>query len=119
MFVGKTHHLADVRGYAYEHRLVAETKLGRPLVPGECVHHVDGDRTNNSQSNIEVHASHASHKAMHRKRADLRTFGAENPLVHCECGCGATFRKFDSANRPRRFLTGHARRGKTLATTMT
>ena len=26
--VGKEHHLADVRGYAYEHRLIAETKLG-------------------------------------------------------------------------------------------
>lgn len=27
--VGKKHHLADVRGYAYEHRIVAEQKLGR------------------------------------------------------------------------------------------
>src|SRR4051812_41815968 len=26
--VGVGHHLADVRGYAYEHRLVAEQKLG-------------------------------------------------------------------------------------------
>lgn len=28
------HHLADVRGYVYEHRLVAEQKLGRRLVKG-------------------------------------------------------------------------------------
>lgn len=35
--VGTGHHLADVRGYAYEHRLVAERKLGRRLLrmPGE------------------------------------------------------------------------------------
>ena len=27
--VGMDHHLADVRGYAYEHRLVAEKKIRR------------------------------------------------------------------------------------------
>ena len=40
--VGKRHHLADVRGYAYEHRLVAEEKLGRRLTPGEIPHHING-----------------------------------------------------------------------------
>lgn len=30
--VGTGHHLADVRGYAYEHRVVAENSLGRRLV---------------------------------------------------------------------------------------
>lgn len=34
IYVGKHHHLADVRGYAYEHRLVAEQMLGRRLEPG-------------------------------------------------------------------------------------
>lgn len=29
--VGAEHHLADVRDYAYEHRLVAAEKLGRRL----------------------------------------------------------------------------------------
>ena len=33
VFVGKKHHLADVRGYAYEHRLLAEKKLGRNDLP--------------------------------------------------------------------------------------
>lgn len=32
--VGIKHHLADVRGYAYEHRLVAEKKVGRRLRKG-------------------------------------------------------------------------------------
>src|SRR5205809_93254 len=31
LFVGKDHHLADVRGYAYEHRIVAEQAIGRQL----------------------------------------------------------------------------------------
>ena len=42
--VGIGHHLADVRGYAYEHRLVAEAKFGRRLLRGEVVHHADGDK---------------------------------------------------------------------------
>lgn len=42
--VGVEHHLADVRGYAYEHRLVAEEKIGRRLRDDEHVHHVDGDK---------------------------------------------------------------------------
>lgn len=46
--VGVGHLLADVRGYAYEHRVVAEAKLGRRLRKGEHVHHVDGDKTGRS-----------------------------------------------------------------------
>lgn len=39
VYVGKKHHLADVRGYAYQHRLEAEKQLGRRLRKGEEVHH--------------------------------------------------------------------------------
>lgn len=42
--VGTDHHLADVRGYAYEHRLVAEKKMGRRLRKGEQVHHLDENK---------------------------------------------------------------------------
>ena len=52
-------------GYEYEHRLVAGNRLGRPLLPSEHVHHVDGDGLNNDPSNLEV-LSHAEHMARHR-----------------------------------------------------
>lgn len=52
--VGVGHHLADSRGYAYEHRLVAERMLGRRLQGGEEVHHVDRNRQNNAPENLEV-----------------------------------------------------------------
>lgn len=63
IFVGKDHHLADVRGYAYEHRLVAETMLGRRLLPEEIVHHRDENKGNNDQRNLQVFVGDAIHRA--------------------------------------------------------
>ena len=110
--VGVEHPLADVRGYAYEHRLVATKVLGRALRKGEIVHHRDGDKTNNAPTNLEICESIATHSAEHRTvERGLRKPGAPNPLVDCECGCGSRFAKFDSCNRPRRFVSGHNMKG--------
>ncbi len=51
--VGIGHHLADVRGYAYEHRVEAEKKIGRRLRRGEQVHHIDGNKKNNAIANLQ------------------------------------------------------------------
>lgn len=106
--VGRGHHLADSRGYAYEHRLVAEKKLGRRLLPGEQVHHVDHDKLNNAEGNLEVLPSRAHHGVKHRsKSTGKRLPGEPNPLIACACGCGAQLARFDTSKRPRRFVTGH------------
>src|SRR6516225_5321931 len=35
------------RGYVLEHRWIMEQKLGRPLTPGETIHHINHDKTDN------------------------------------------------------------------------
>jgi len=106
--VGVDHHLADVRGYAYEHRLVAELKLGRRLLTGEQVHHKDANKTNNHPDNLEVFGSLAEHMVEHRTVGHGRRLPSEpNEVVQCLCGCGELFAKFDESGRPRRFVPGH------------
>ena len=48
----------------HEHRLVAESRLGRSLLKGEIVHHADGNKRNNDPGNLEV-ITQAEHMRRH------------------------------------------------------
>ena len=76
-----SHPRAWSNGYVFEHILIAERALGRELEwygPGdprsEIVHHLDGDRTNNAQSNLLV-TTYAEHIDMHRDPVTGRNGG--------------------------------------------
>jgi hypothetical protein len=61
-------HKGEPGGYVYEHILVAEQKLGRPILPEERVHHIDGNPANNLKDNIDVFPNGREHSLVHEKR---------------------------------------------------
>jgi replicative DNA helicase len=53
------------RGYVFEHRYVMEAHLGRILEPGETVHHLDGNKENNSIENLVLCRDSGKHQQIH------------------------------------------------------
>lgn len=111
ILVGQGHHLSDSKGYAYEHRIVAEKLLSRKLLKGEIVHHRNGIATDNRPENLEVVPSMHHHKIHHRTTGmDRRLPGELNSYRKCACGCNATFPTYDKSGRPRSYVSGHNKR---------
>lgn len=61
-----SHHLARSNGFVYEHLIVAEEILNRPLKEGEVVHHKNHKRNDNRKENIMVFISNADHSRFHK-----------------------------------------------------
>jgi hypothetical protein len=68
------------------HVLVAEKALGKPLPKGAQVHHVDYDRSNDSNENLVICQNVSYHKLLHRRTDALNACGNANWLRCSKCG---------------------------------
>jgi len=65
---GYVYVLVSRKKYVAEHRVVMEGVLGRPLAPGEIVHHANKKRQDNRPVNLKL-TTRASHPSIHKKLA--------------------------------------------------
>lgn len=73
-YSGSKNNYVKLKG-RHMHRVVMEQVLGRKLLKGEIVHHIDGDKWNNSPENLKVMTQSEHIKLhLHEKKGD----GAED-----------------------------------------
>ena len=77
------HPCANAQGVVYEHHYVMFNKIGRPLQPNECVHHIDRDRSNNDISNLRL-MTKSEHAKLHMLE-DRNGYCLKSICPVCKC----------------------------------
>ena len=72
------HSRANTQGYVPEHVLVCEKALGKPLPEGAEPHHVDGIKSNNTNSNLVLCQDHDYHSLIERRTRAYKACGYAN-----------------------------------------
>lgn len=85
------YHRAMTNGYVLEHIYVAETITGITLKSKNKLHHIDGNRLNNSPNNLVICEDDCYHQLIHLRYEALKATGDPN-LLWCS-GCKEYFTK--------------------------
>lgn len=78
----KDHPRANRHGYVLEHILIAERALGHYLPGGAAVHHVDGNKSNNTHANLVICQDNVYHALLHKRERAHRATGDPHKR-HC------------------------------------
>lgn len=80
------HPRSSRRGYVREHILKSEQALGKSLPTGSVVHHVDGDRKNNENSNLVICQDQSYHLLIHQRMRAYKATGNPESVKcsHCQ-----------------------------------
>jgi len=73
-------------GWILEHRLVVARRLGRPLIKTEVVHHVNGIRHDNRESNLQLltRETHHSYLGTYDKQNRIRDLESRVTILEAE-----------------------------------
>ena len=75
---GKYHAVKMGQKVYQAHRLIVESVLGHELPIGSIVHHIDGNRNNNENSNLVVCPDEIYHQLLHIRQDALQACGNAN-----------------------------------------
>jgi hypothetical protein len=67
--------------YTTEHKIVIENDIGRTLVQGELIHHIDGQRDNNDIDNLHLCSGHKEHKLIHGQLEKIAYTLVQNGVI--------------------------------------
>ncbi|MDY0188920.1 MAG: hypothetical protein RBR16_13470 [Syntrophus sp. (in: bacteria)] len=79
------HPRANPAGYVFEHILIAEKAIGKPLLPQAVVHHFNEKKNHNRNDNLVICNDESYHQLLHRRKRALIACGHANWRKCCYC----------------------------------